>query len=182
MISYRWCVYNVHFDYKTKIMCNIGIWYCNLFTFCSITASGAASVPQAHSDLSSRLICCAFAWLGRRGTKKTAEERIGCVKSVPLSCKLQPCIFNFLSTYTVIHWRPIQTRSGSLRLSRAVSGCQKHDEMRTFLMSKLKTLKINSKTKGTESPARMRFFNFTRGVYIAFYANNVAITVCVKSS
>lgn len=52
------------------------------------------------------------------GQKKNEKERIGCVKSVPLSCKLQPCIFNFLSTYNVIHWRPSQTRAGSLCCAR----------------------------------------------------------------
>lgn len=38
------------------------------------------------------------------------KEKIFFFKSVPLSTKLQPCIFNFLLPYNVIHWHPSQTR------------------------------------------------------------------------
>jgi len=53
------------------------------------------------------------------------------LKSVPLSSKLQPCIFNFLSPYNVIHWHPSQTWAPAACIalqdklsSHAVANCQ----------------------------------------------------------
>lgn len=86
-----------------------------------------------HKRAQFSLSCGTFGRLGRAAARKKKKGR-GCFKSVPLSCKLQPCIFNFLSTYNVIHWSPSQTRTHSHCDSReqtilfcSVLSCQKHD-------------------------------------------------------
>lgn len=64
------------------------------------------------------------------GKKEKKKKKKRAFKSVPLSSKLQPCIFNFLSPYNVIHWHPSQTWApAALRdklSSHAVATCQEH--------------------------------------------------------
>lgn len=79
--------------------------------------------------------------------KQSGEKRKKkAFKSVPLSSKLQPCIFNFLSPYNVIHWHPSQTWAPAACIalqdklsSHAVATCQEHrgvtEKMHSLMLS-----------------------------------------------
>lgn len=78
-------------------------------------------------------------------TSSKAVRRKKTFKLVPLCSKLQPCIFNFLSPYNVIHWHPSQTWAPAARKdklsSHAVDTCQEHKgvtEKNAFLDVKLR--------------------------------------------
>lgn len=83
-------------------------------------------------------------------TSSKATRREKAFKSVPLFSKLQPCIFNFLSIYNVIHWHPSQTWAPAACIalqyklsSHAVATWQEHRGVTTknaFLDVKLKNV------------------------------------------
>lgn len=75
-------------------------------------------------------------WHIWKTSSKATSRKKKAFKSVPLFSKLQPCIFNFLSPYNVIHWHPSQTWAPAACIalqdklsSHAVATCQEHRGM-----------------------------------------------------
>lgn len=82
-----------------------------------------------YNEAQFTLSCGIFGKL--QAKRREAKKKKKAFKSVPLSSKLQPCIFNFLSPYNVIHWHPSQTRAPADCIalqdklsSHAVATCQ----------------------------------------------------------